>query len=605
MKFFYSQRKRLQLDKLVTEYKRANRPEGSDKPSLTSDEESGSTTSSCEEDPTLTIETEGTSKQDSDLKPPAAPPPLVEAKAEPENAKKAEDGYDSSATISADETGDPVGAPPKARQGGGIVPPAISGRPITVGVLMEKVISDTLGPQHQHPAGTSAPPISVAPVLVTTAPPRTDVPSLDSILKEAGPSPHTKDLFKSVARSKEPPHGSSPGLSRPDLEVRQIPSQAPPQHQPMTDVLDLTVSRPDRSSPAPAASGPSEHPSYSGGYSKLVEPRPETFGKEPPAAHGGPKPKTTHMPQMMEDPRKEINSKSQPPPLHPNNKTSSTHPSLTIAPSRGGSLVHGTPHGPPKAQPGHAGPPPQHSPRTYEAGQNPHRGGSIQSGKPVYNTNIQGQRSHPSRPTETGRNSHPTMEPYKPNNPSFPPYQSRPASHEPPPSGAPMIGNSRSIIKADYNIAQRLPRKDHPREQGSSGFPRTIDPHPHRDPRSDSARFASDPRNPYGGGSQRFPFGGRVDSIRGDPRADIPGRDPNARGDPRDMYRPDPRLPVDPRDPRSDLRAPMVDPRARPPYPGHDPRMPRESGRRSPPRSMSTSSSLPNSHHPGIPPQPS
>ena len=46
-KFFYSQRKRLQLDKLVTEYKKSR----SDKPSLTSDEESGSTTSSCEDEP--------------------------------------------------------------------------------------------------------------------------------------------------------------------------------------------------------------------------------------------------------------------------------------------------------------------------------------------------------------------------------------------------------------------------------------------------------------------------------------------------------------------------------------------------------------------------
>ena len=45
-KFFYNQRKRLQLDKLVQEYKRANRPGGDDKPSLTSDEESGSSTSS-------------------------------------------------------------------------------------------------------------------------------------------------------------------------------------------------------------------------------------------------------------------------------------------------------------------------------------------------------------------------------------------------------------------------------------------------------------------------------------------------------------------------------------------------------------------------------
>lgn len=656
-KFFYNQRKRLQLDKVVTEYKRATRPEGSDKPSLTSDEESGSTTSSCEEDPTLTIETDNPAanaaptKQDPDLKPPAVPP-LVEPKAEPENAKKVEvDGYASSETISADETGEPVGAPQKARQG---APPGTdrSNMPDSLSIrmdhLMETVISRNLtgGPG----SGAVA---SVAPVLVTTAPPRTEVPSLGEILKQAGPSPvGTKDLFKPGPRSmpgKEPPHASSPGippLSRPELEVRQVvPPQAAPPHSiaPMTDVLDLTF-RPDKSSPAPTPPGPSEHPSYSGDRysSKLVEPRPETFGKEPPAAHGGPKPKTTHMPQMMEDPtfpnlfprkdnkspapfpdrssslhspgphmmrgdpRKEINSKSQPPPLHPN-KNLSTHPGLTIAP-RPGSLVQGTPHIPPKAQPGHGGPP-QHSPRTYESGQNHHRPpGSIKTGTPVYSTTtIPGQRGHPARPAEAGRNSHPAMEGYKPSNPTYPPYpQSRPASHEPPPSGAPIqMTNSRRILENDYDLAQKgLPRQqNHPREQGSSGFPRTIDPHPHRDSRSDSGRFASDLRNPMYG-APRFPFGGRAEPIRGDPRADIPGRDPNARGDPREMYRSDPRLPVDPRDPRSDPRAPMVDPRARPPYSSHDPRIPqhpRESGRRSPPRSMPGSSS----HHPGIPPQPS
>ena len=167
------------------------------------------------------------------------------------------------------------------------------------------------------------------------------------------------------------------------------------------------------------------------------------------------------------DPRKEINPKSQPPPLHPNNKTLATHPGLQITPSRGGSLMHGTPHGPPKAQQGHAGPP-QHSPRTYD-GQNLHRG-SIQTGKPVYN-NLQGQRGHPSRPPEPGRNSHPAMDLYKQSNPAYPPYPApRPASHEAPPSGTPLINSSRRIIETDYNLAQNLPRKDHPRDQGS-GFP--------------------------------------------------------------------------------------------------------------------------------------
>jgi len=657
-KFFYNQRKRLQLDKVVTEYKRATRPEGSDKPSLTSDEESGSTTSSCEEDPALTIDTDAQAapKQDPDLKPPAVPP-VSESKPEPENTKKVEEGYDSSATMSADETGEPVGAPPKARQVGAPVPVGVANTcrannmPMTVNDLMETVISHTL----QTP-GTSVSAVSVAPVVVTTAPPRTDIPSLNNILQEAGPSPHYRNYVEEalpVPRNmtgKETPPGTSPGLppiSRPDLEVRPVgpvPAQASLPQQPTTDVLDLTVSRPDRSSPAPAAPGPPDHPSYPG-FSKLVEPRPETFGKEPPAAHGGPKAKTTHMEMMMQDPtfphlfrkenkspapytsdrtsvhspgpqlvhrgdpRKDLNPKSQPPPLHPN-KSLASHPSgLQITPSRGGSLVHGTP----KAQPGHPGgpgPPLQHSPRTYD-GQNP-RGPGIQSGIPVYN-NKQGHRGHPTRPSDTGRSSHPAMDVYKQSSPAYPPYQSpRPASHEPPPSGAPPLSSSsRRIIEDAYTIAQSLPRKD-PRDQGSSGFPRTIDPHRRDpgDPRNDPARFGQDSRSGiYGtGGAQRFPFGGRGDpraEVRGDPRADIPSRDPNARGDPRDIYRPDPRLPVDPRDPRPDPRAaPLMDPRGRPPYPGYDPRMPHhQPGRRSPSRTMP--SNMANSHHPGIPPQPS
>jgi len=644
-KFFYNQRKRLQLDKLVTEYKRANRPEGSDKPSLTSDEESGSTTSSCEDDPALTIEpdTQAAPKQDSDLKPPAIPP-VPENKPEPE-MKKVEEGYDSSATMSADETGDPVGATAKPRQVGAPVPSGVPNtnreRGITVNDLMQTVIENSL----EKTPGTYVPAVPVAPVVVTTAPPRTNIPSLNNMLQEAGPSPLMKNYVREALpvtsrnmTGKETPPGTSPGLpiSRPDLEVRPVPPQAAP--PPTVDVIDLSVPRPERSSPAPSAPGPPEHPSYPG-FSKLVEPRPETIGKEPPAAHGGPKAKTTHKDVMLQDsmfpplfrkenqspapypesrpsvhspgpilvprgdPRKDLNPKSQPPPLHPN-KSMAPHPSLQINPinpSRGGgSLIAGTPHvPPPKTQSGHLGHPSQHSPRTYD--QNTHRG-SITTGSPIYNAAIKGQhRGPPSRPSEPGRSSHPAMEPYKPGSSTYPPYQStRPPSHEPAPSGAPLLSSSRRIIEADYTIAQTLTRKD-PRDPGS-GFPRTIDPHRRGepvDPRSDSSRFSQDRSGIYGS-QQRFPLGGRGESIRGDPRADIPGRDPNVRGDPRDFYQ---RMP-DPRDPRHEPRTPIMDPRGRPPYTVYDPRMPhhpsREPGRKSPSRTMP-----PNSHHPGIPPQPS
>merc|ERR1719266_2869175 len=110
-KFFYNQRKRLQLDKVVQEYKRANRPGGDDKPSLTSDEESGSSTSSGEEDANnLPMEVDPADDKGKDLKPPAVSPPQ-EQRAEGE-AKKAED-YNSADTMSADETGEVVGGPAK------------------------------------------------------------------------------------------------------------------------------------------------------------------------------------------------------------------------------------------------------------------------------------------------------------------------------------------------------------------------------------------------------------------------------------------------------------------------------------------------------------
>ena len=49
-KFFYNTRKKHQLDKLVLEYKRANQNCENQPPSLSTDEESGSSTSSCDED---------------------------------------------------------------------------------------------------------------------------------------------------------------------------------------------------------------------------------------------------------------------------------------------------------------------------------------------------------------------------------------------------------------------------------------------------------------------------------------------------------------------------------------------------------------------------
>ena len=641
-KFFYNQRKRLQLDKVVQEYKRANRPGGDDKPSLTSDEESGSSTSSGEEDANnLPMEVDPAEDKGKELKPPAVPPPQ-EQRAEGE-VKKAED-YNSADTMSADETGEVVGGPTKK--------PAKGMK--TVEGLVEAVIKNSLPVQ-----GATT---SVASVAVTTA-----TQSLNTLLRDAGPSPRDlKNYVRDTVRdgphappAQRPKEVGGVPVARPEQELQPGAGIALGQVRPSSDgVIDFSMTRPERSSPAPASGGvPLEHGGgYHSAYNKLPrEPMPESAGKEPPAAHGGQKPKTSHKDILMMsmndpavffrpdskspapgpytdprssvhspgphmvirgDPRNGIPSLSIPPkpPLHPTNKpgsaTPSHPPSLTVTPSRpGGSLMEGTP----KVRPPH-GAPAQASPR-YDPAHHTAPGGSIIKGQPVYRPqDAAPRRQHPTHAQDSRASSHPSMEVYKAQQARGSPYPSpyppsRPASHEQP--GLPR--SSRSIIEGDYSIAQSMQK--HPRDPPSSGFPRTIDPHrrdpvPAVDPRLDPR---ADPRGFYPAG-HRFgaPVVGRGDpraEVRGDPRAELPGARgdpraeiPRARGDPRDqrelvrnpmtheltdaMGRPvDPRV-VDPRagDPRS---VPMLDPRvprgAPQLYPGYpDPRaVPRP---RSPPR---------------------
>jgi hypothetical protein len=270
-KFFYNQRKRLQLDKLVQEYKRANRPGGDDKPSLTSDEESGSSTSSCEEDNSShAMEVDGIEDKEKELKPPGIPPP-VEVKVEGECKKEPVD-YNSADTMSADETGEMAGP---AKKGQSV---AVKG-PSTVKGLMEAVITHTL---ETKPVVTSVPSVAV-----TTA-----IPNINILLQDAGPSP--RDLKNYVreglhGNTTRPKEIGAPIVSRSEPELR-APGQVPQDDH----VMDLTMSRPDRSSPVPVVGPAVEHIGYPGQYAKLRDPVPESQGKEPPAAHGGQKPKTSH-----------------------------------------------------------------------------------------------------------------------------------------------------------------------------------------------------------------------------------------------------------------------------------------------------------------------
>lgn len=584
-KFFYNQRKRLQLDKLVQEYKRASRPGGDDKPSLTSDEESGSSTSSCEGEAGGAHSMEVDVGGDKELKPPAIPPPPVEVKVEPEVKVKAED-YNSADTMSADETSEMTGSAKKLNQ------PAPAKGPSTVKGLMEAVIAQTLD--------TSKPGVTSVPtVAVTTA-----ITDLNNLLQDAGPSPRGLPNYVSIGLNQNtggcrPKEIGPPTVARPDQELRPA-GQGPPQPSQEDGAMNLTVSRPDRSSPGPVVGPTVEHTGYQ--YAKLRDPVPESQGKEPPAAHGGQKPKTSHkdillmtlgdpsFPHMFRqdnkspapytdprasvhspgpllvhrgDPRKELPThgapKSHPPPLHPNKPMSMAPghtPGLVITPSRpGGSLVLGTP----KAQPVHSGGvQSQHSPGNYPG----HPRGSITEGLPVRRAQEHPMRKPQQNLPDPRSSSHPSMDAYKQAARASPypspyPQEARPSSEQPG-----QIRSNRSIIESSYHLGQILPK--HPREPPSSGFPRTIDPHrrevpPSVDPRLD---LRTDPRLYPPTQTPRFSvpsFGGRGDprtEVRGDPRADIPGArgDPRAeipgvRGDPRadrDLYR-DSRHVQDPR----------------------------------------------------------
>lgn len=536
-KFFYGQRKRLQLDKLVSEYKKSH----SDKPSLTSDEESGSTTSSCEDEQTNEA---GESKAGArDIKPPLAPDQTVKTEAEAikTEAVKKEEGYDSAATVSADESGDHVaGGKPRLPPVSG--PSAVSvqqGTPVTtasesisVEAMMDIVISKTLNQDKSN-----------SPSLPTTS---SQALSLNRMLNDAPPVPVKRNGGNG---------GPQPG-DQPQVEARPAPTTAPA--TPASDVLDLTTSRPDRASPC--VSGHGQDPpqfSYPGISRPPPEPQPESKGQEPPPAHGGnAKAKTTHNIMMHQD-RPEC------PPMFPRKDTKSPAPVYvgSLGHVRGDprkelktSQLHhqnkqrqgpGEPparaeHRPPSGAQGSIGAgTPRHTPHTahprdYQALQS--RGSISGPGHPI-------KPISPRGPPQPGRSNQPTMaDPYaKYITPSMNHHQVPPRGgpSDASPSGAPLSSSSsRALIAQNYEMATKM------REEGSA----QLLPRGHPEP----PRGREDPRyapSPYG---SRPPFGPK-EGIRGDPRADMPGR-----GDPR-VYAKDPRADLPPRPPLVDaLGRPMA-----------------------------------------------
>ena len=506
--FFYSQRKRLQLDKLVAEYKKGR----SDKPSLTSDEESGSTTSSCEDEPANNGDSTPADNKPAttDIKPPVAPEPVKAEPAAESLVKKEEGGYDSAATVSADETGDHVGK--------GVKPKPEPGQPdLSVNDLLEKVIDKTL---QTH-----------APTLGTNIPTTSTVPSLDKMLEHAPPVP--------VKRNGNG-NGGPADLSRPELEVRPVSSV------PLDLGLDLRTPRPDsRASPASMSSYP-DHFAYRGLNKPREEPRAESAGKEPPPAHGGAdaKAKTTHnvmlqestFPQMM---RKEAKSPA-PFTLHP---VHTPGPVFREDPRKGltvksgghssskvgcgssgraggqGSILEGTPHPSLAASRAPAALGPAGPARIHTGQPPPGRPGSIMTGMPLTHA-LPKPISPRGPPQASGR----VMDPYKSSSSLYHPG----SRGEPSPSGT--SPSSRSIIEGDYKMARSLPKVTEqvgPHRQEPGRRPPEVSYYPHQ------------PQQPRNLG-------------RGDPRADMPPS--------RDHH------------PRAELRAgpPLMDASGRPLY-GHYP----------------------------------
>ena len=559
-KFFYSQRKRLQLDKLVTEYKKSR--SGSDKPSLTSDEESGSTTSSCEDE----HNTENTEKA-ADIKPPLAPDAV---KAESEAVKmetvKKEEGYDSAATVSADETGDHVaGGKPRpgpaavAGAGAGAQQPSVSSENISVKDMMEMVISNTLGSNQSQPLPTTS----------------SQAPSLNKMLIDAPPVPTKRNGGNGGNGVDQPPMVTS----RPELEVRPVPA-AGSGPAPDNGVMDLTTSRPGRASPSVSGHGHIEQFSYPGISRPPPEPQPESKGQEPPPAHGGnAKAKTTHNIMMQQesnfppmfrkdnkspaptwapglvprgDPRKDIKDQGSKAASQGSHHSKARLPQncVTISdrerPSGSGSIMAGTPHPRHTPQPPAPAPGP---PRPYD-----HSKGSILTGHPMMQT----KPISPRGPPQPGRSSQPPLvDPYKGSsiyNINHHPGRGPGGAAEPLPSGTP--SSSRDILAESYKTAQTLPKM----REGGAQLHRT------EPPRRDDPRYPSSSSSPAYGGSpygSRSPFGPKDTGMRGDPRADIPtGIPAGGRGDPREVYR------VDTKDPRAEIaaRAALMDPLGRPLY---------------------------------------
>lgn len=542
-KYFYSMRKKLQLDKIVHEYKKANRPSGSEKPSLSSDEESGSSTSSCEDE-----NNDNNTDKNKDLKAPevpvstAGPAPkseqAEEGRKEEGAPRKEEAGYDSAATVSADETHEMDRRTLAGPKPFPTIPTSLQmSKAISVQDIMNNVIDKSLiRPFNQTPRTS-------------------EIQTIKDLLPDPASIPSHHSFMK-----------GSLGLPPPDLEVRAISAaQSVAGRGPAAvedGVLNLTTTKRARSPPSHPPPHPAEHV-YRSQYieqhhrgAPLGNPNPVPLGEKPPEAHGSSKLKTTHKESMNAD-NLLLKSYEKNNSIHtPNHMIPRSDPRHKIVslpksypPPPQGSITRGQPIPQPQHPVGG-----RYDPNQLKAMQAQRGPGSLTSGTPVYTTDRRNAQvyAEPPRSSASGLDIHKKQSPF----PAYP----RPTGHE-------MRGSSsRSVLENDYIVAQSLPRKDQSEDFRAGQF-RGID-HRGREVQIVDQRF--DPRPPFYGAPPRGP--NPYSNIRTDPKADMPPKD-SGRGDPM----------VDMHDPRM-----AMDPRGRPTYPGYPTNM-RDPGRRSPPRSAPTS----------------
>ena len=492
-----------------------------------------------------------------------------------------EEGYDSAATISADETQEQdktvqaAAAAAAMAARGGIPPkpfPPVTtqtlvnpqGIPVSKTIyvkdIMNTVIDESLRrPSNQPNQGRTG-----------------EISSIKDLLPEPGTFPAHPSFTKGMVLAPAPL----------GLEVRAVSGAGP--SVPATasggggvdGALDLTSSKRDTHRvvhPPPHHPAPNE-PTFKSNYVEAHRDapgfghQPVSRNEKPPEAHGDLKAKTTHKESMFRDnmtlklynDRMSIHSPTHL--VHPDPRqdllshTKSFPQPSSINPHKvqEGSITRGQPI--PQLQG-------SHSSGRYDASQmkaHPTQRGSLTTGTPVYT-----DRRVPTYNSEPpGRSSQPSLDMHKKQ--QQPPYSVYPrsASHD-------SRGSSRSVIESDYKMAQSLPRKDQS-EDLRGGFGKTFD---HRNREVQIVDSRTDPRF-----EQRPPFYGspRVanpySSIRTDPKADIPPRDPR----------------TEVHDVRSDPRL-GLDARGRPPFTAY-PTAVRDQGRRRPPRSLAAPRS-----HPGGP----